>query len=142
MRSLGAAAWVVVVLLPAAARAAIVVVTSAGDAVNGNVSSPGALAGNPGGDGISLREAILAVNTAPGPHEIGFAGGLSGRTIALASPLPFLRRDGTRILGLRQPNGAPAVTLAGGAINTCCGDSLLTIAASGVIVEGLRFVED
>jgi len=69
--------------LPASATTLVVATTN--DTVNGDTSSPIALIANPGPDGISLREALLAANNAVGPHIITFAGQLAGQTIALTT---------------------------------------------------------
>ena len=53
------------------------------DVVNGNTASIAALIATPGGDGISLREAIQAANATGGADDISFAPGLSGQTILL-----------------------------------------------------------
>jgi len=105
---------VTVLFLTAAlpARAADLIVVSAADAVNGDVSSPGALIADPGPDGISLREAILAANNTPGPHTITFSVSLTGATVALTSPL-MVTRDGVTLTGLSIPSGQPAITLDG-----------------------------
>jgi hypothetical protein len=61
------------------------VVSTNDDVVNGDTSSPCALIANPGPDGISLREALLAANNATGSGvvTITFAGTLAGTTIAV-----------------------------------------------------------
>ncbi len=51
---------------------AVITVSNAHDEVNGNVSSIEELIANDGGDGISLREAILAANTTNQPDIIRF----------------------------------------------------------------------
>lgn len=94
--------------LPAAAS--VLVVTNTTEVVNGDVSSPGALQINPGADGISLREAILAANNAVGPHDIVFSPTLAGQAIALASSLS-LTRDDISITGLATPDGRPNLIL-------------------------------
>lgn len=65
-------------------------VSNASDVVDGDTSSPGALLADPGSDGISLREAVLAADNAPsGMHVyIDFVDGLSGQTIQLAPGRP------------------------------------------------------
>lgn len=85
-------------------------VTTTADVVNGNVSSPAALIADPGPDGISLREAILAANNAPGPHSITFSPDLAGQTIAPTSPLR-ITQNGIAMEGLTTPDGQPAITL-------------------------------
>lgn len=62
---------------------AAVTVSNALDVVNGNTSSLTALTNNDGGDGISLREAIVAANHSDGLDEIMFDATLSGLTITL-----------------------------------------------------------
>lgn len=46
------------------------VVTTTSDATNGDTSSVAALSANPGPDGVSLREAIVATNNDLGIHTI------------------------------------------------------------------------
>ncbi|MGO9602208.1 MAG: hypothetical protein ACLQAT_02180 [Candidatus Binataceae bacterium] len=106
-------------------------VTNNSDVVNGNVSSPTALVSNPGSDGISLREAVLAANNVQGPHIITFSPGLSGKTIALGNDLN-ITRDNVTVTGFPDGPGKPAVT-----INTAGGS--VTILASGVRVRELQF---
>jgi uncharacterized protein (TIGR03437 family) len=99
------------------ARGTALTVTNAGDVVNGNVSSPAALIANPGTDGISLREALLAVNQAPGSYTIGFAPSLKGSTIQIGQPgLPPLTGGGVIVNGDIDGDGKPDIQLdAGGA---------------------------
>jgi hypothetical protein len=92
--------------------AADLTVNTTADVVNGDVSSPQALTANPGPDGISLREAVLAVNNAVGPHTITFAATLAGQTINITSQL-YITRDGITITGLSTPDGQPNITLDG-----------------------------
>jgi len=51
------------------------------DVVNGNVGSIANLLSSNGGDGISLREAILAANNSSGPDQIVFDNSLANQTI-------------------------------------------------------------
>lgn len=63
--------WVGIILaclVASPSGAATLTVTSTADTINGDPSSPAALVTNPGPDGISLREAIAAANSTPGPH--------------------------------------------------------------------------
>lgn len=125
--------------LRALAPAATLTVGNTSDTINGNVSSPAALAAAPGPDGISLREAILAVNAAPGPHSVRFAAVLTGATITLGSPLPRIEKDGTSLLGLTDSTGRPTLTVDASGITGCCRLPALRIAASSVSVRWLRF---
>ena len=62
-----------------------VTVSNATDLVNASdTSSIAALLADDGGDGISLREAILATNAETGNDDIQFDNGLAGQTITLA----------------------------------------------------------
>lgn len=100
-----------------AAFAADIVVTSDADVVDGDASSPGALAAFPGPDGISLREAILAADAEPGPHRIELSPSLSARPIVLASDLPPITRNGISLLGPTGRAGQPLVAIAGSPIS-------------------------
>jgi len=63
---------------------AAVTVSNNSDVVNGNVLDDiAALIANPGADGISLREAILAANLEQGADTIDFAQSLNSSTILL-----------------------------------------------------------
>ena len=153
-----ALACVSLVVVPATARApaassTVAVVTNASDVVNGDVSSIAALNANPGRDGISLREALLAADHTRGSATvyIMFSRALNGRTIAPRSELPPIHRNNVVIEGV-APNGAPArVTIDGRAApsalcvsvrgaRTCVGtNELLLVQASDVTVRWLRF---
>src|SRR5581483_4486673 len=98
-------------VLPPSGLAAVLTVSTTSDTINGCVTSPDCLIGTPGGDGISLREAITAVNAAPGPHVINFAATLAGQTISLTSRLPAITRDVISILGPTTAGGAPTLTI-------------------------------
>jgi hypothetical protein len=95
---------------PAPAATGIVVTTSS-DTVNGDVRTVAALIGNPGPDGISLREALQATNNDPGSHAISFHRALIGTTITLGSPLPPLTGGGVAVAGDIAGDGKPDVTL-------------------------------
>jgi hypothetical protein len=95
------------------------VVSNNNDVVNGNTSSPCALVANPGPDGISLREAILAANNATGGGgiTINFASTLAGQTITLNSSNGLadglaldITRNQISVAGFTQ-SGQPAVTI-------------------------------
>jgi hypothetical protein len=117
------------------AYATTLVVSNNNDLINGSTSNPAALIANPGSDGISLAEAILAVHGAPGPHTVTFASALSGQTIALTRGL-ILRQDNVTILGLAGAGGSPAIAI--DANNA--GPIALEIEASNISVTYLRFV--
>src|ERR1700692_4606538 len=100
---------------PAVAQQAcpILVCSTNDDAVNGDTSSPCALIANPGPDGISLREALLAANNATGSGTITvtFASALAGQTIAPSSAngcCYILSRDSVAGIGFGRARGQPA----------------------------------
>lgn len=82
-----------------------VIVTTNLDEENGTTTSFAALRANPGGAGISLREAILAANNTSGPKTIVFSGSM---TITPTTPyLPALTSGQTTI------DGGGVVTISG-----------------------------
>jgi hypothetical protein len=126
------------ILAASCAWAATIVVSNRNDIVNGTTSSPRSLARSPGPDGISLREALLAANNAPGPHEITFAPRLAGRAIALAAPLPPITRSRITLTGLTTAAGRPDVTIDGrGAGST---GPTLHVRASSFTLQHVRFM--
>src|SRR5208283_5984855 len=101
--------------VPPAVSSDVVVVTTTADVVNGDVSSVAALNANPGGDGISLREALTAANATGGSATvyIMFSAALNGEAIEVLSELPPIHRDNLVLEGV-APDGPPArVTLDG-----------------------------
>jgi uncharacterized protein (TIGR03437 family) len=91
-------------------RGTVITVTNATGAVNGDTSSVAALMANPGPDGISLYEAILATNNNPGTWVIQFAPALKGSTIA---GFPYLLGGNVTINGDIDGDGNPDITLTG-----------------------------
>lgn len=63
----------------------VIKVTNSSDAQNGDVSTVEALFANPGPDGISLREAIVASNNTIDPETIEFTSELKGDSIRVGS---------------------------------------------------------
>ncbi len=96
---------------PAIGIVSTILVSTTSDVVNGDTSSVSSLLANPGADGISLREAILATNNSQGTESISFAPSLKGQTISLTSPLPPLRSGGVTISGDTDGTGEAEVTL-------------------------------
>jgi hypothetical protein len=110
-------------------------VTNLSEAINGDVTSPAALLANPGTDGISLIEALTAVEADTGTHEtINFDPSLSGSVIQLTQYLPSIDRDGLTLDGDIDDDGIPDITLKGSSLVT----SALQIHASDVVIEGLH----
>jgi Divergent InlB B-repeat domain len=129
------------VRVPPAVSSNVVVVTTTADDVNGDVSSVSALNANPGNDGISLREALLAADATRGSATvyIMFSARLNGKTIEVRSQLPAIHRNHLVIEGVAL-NGSPArVTLDGRLAPHATLGALLTVQASEVTVRWLRF---
>jgi hypothetical protein len=114
-------------------------VATADDEVNGNTSSPCALIANPGSDGISLREALLAANNATGSGTITitFVPSLAGATIALTAPFAPVTRSQITLTGLTH-NGQPNITL--DATNASNPGAILFIAASSFTMTGMNII--
>lgn len=81
--------------------------------VNGNTSSPSDLISDPGPDGISLPEAMMAANAVPGTDTILFDPSLQGTTIAIIGELPMLTRGQLTINGDIDGDGTPDITIDG-----------------------------
>ncbi|MEP3478069.1 MAG: DUF4347 domain-containing protein [Fuerstiella sp.] len=115
-----------------------ITVTNANDEINGSVGSVIDLLANPGGDGISLREAITAANNTANSGRrdvIEFnIPGASEQTISLTSELPAITErlyiDGQSQQGY---GSTPLVALDGSLV---VGNGL-TIEADGVAIRGL-----
>lgn len=101
------------------------VVANALDEVNGDTSSVENLQSNPGADGISLREAMVATNNDPGTYSIEFAADLAGTTIGIrfdsssGGPL-MLTGGGVTIDGDINGDGGPDVTVANAVPTETC----------------------
>ena len=112
-------------------------VTTDDDEVNGDTSSPCALIAHNGGDGISLREALLAANNAAGSGTITitFAPALAGATIALTERFAPITRNQITLTGPTS-NGQPNITL--DATNAANSGAILFIAASDFTMSGMN----
>ena len=119
------------------------VVSTTDDEVNGDTLSPCALIANPGPDGISLREALVAANNATGfgTITITFAPSLAGATIALTKQFPPITRNQITVSGLTN-NGQPDITIDASTLSDTSpypGIPILFIAASYFTMSGLNF---
>ena len=96
-------------------RGTVITVTNATVAINGDTSSVHALVANPGPDGISLQEAVMATNNDPGTWVIQFAPALKGSTISVDSApggiLAGLSGGNVTINGDIDGDGQPDITL-------------------------------
>ena len=114
-----------------------VVVSNTNNVVNGCTTSPSCLIGNPGPDGISLREAITAVNNVSGPYTITFASSLAGKTITLQQRYPPIVQNNVTITGLTKKSGQPNLTI--DASHASGAGSTFFIAGSQFSISDLRF---
>lgn len=114
----------------------VITVTNATVAVNGDTSSVAALVANPGPDGISLPEAVMATNNDPGTWNIQFAPALKGSTIVVdsgsAKGLPFLTGGNVTINGDIDGDGKPDITL-----TSLSGATTLFVLSGGNTIYGL-----
>jgi hypothetical protein len=130
-------------LLPVSpAAATTLVVSTTDDLVNGDTSCPTALIANPGPDGISLREAILAVDNGPscgdlGPDTITFDPSLAGQTITPATLDYYVTQANVSIVGLTDANGQPTVTIDASQLPTSQ-SMLLLVYATGFAMTSLQ----
>lgn len=113
-----------------------ITVTNASDDINGDISNTTTLLANPGSDGISLSEALIAVENTGVYAIIEFTPSLSGSVINLTQTLPAIMRDGLTINGDIDDDGVPDITLEGGGENI---QALQIQGASHVVIEGLHF---
>ena len=120
----------------------VLVVTNLSDTVNGDTSSIEDLISTQGGDGISLREAILAANNSTngsGPDMIRFdVSGPGPHTIAIASPLPSITET-IVIDGSLEPDfaGTPIIVLDGSAAGAADKGLYLAAGSDGSTIRGL-----
>jgi len=91
-----------------------ITVTNASDDINGDISKTTTLLANPGSDGISLSEALLAVENTGIYAIIEFTPSLSGSVINLTQTLPAIVRNGLTLNGDIDGDGVPDITLEGG----------------------------
>ncbi|MFK7885229.1 MAG: LamG-like jellyroll fold domain-containing protein, partial [Gammaproteobacteria bacterium] len=119
-----------------------VVVTNLTDTVNGDTTSMANLSASDGGDGISLREAILALNeptNGTGPHRIEFnISGAGPHTINLASALPAIS-NAVIIDGTTEPDfaGTPMIVLDASTVGGGADMLVLASGSGGSTIRGL-----
>lgn len=120
-------------------RGTVITVTNATVAINGDTSSVKALIANPGPDGISLPEAIVATNNDPGTWVIQFAAALKGSNIDVdpAGSIGFLGLSGltggnVTINGDIDGDGQPDITL-----TSMSGNLIVYVMSGGNTINGL-----
>jgi len=125
-------------LLVSSVQATTLIVVNNTDLVNGNTSSPEALINDPGPDGISLYEAMMAANACPGPHTILFDSSLRGSTIKSTKGFPILYRDQITINADINNDGAPDITINGA---ESISDTCFWVCASDISISGFTIVD-
>lgn len=119
-------------------RGTVITVTNATVVVNGDTSSVKALVANPGPDGISIQEAIIATNNDPGTWVIQFAPALKGSTIDTGnSGLTGLTGGNVTINGDVDGDGQPDITLTSLAGMNAAFNPAFTVQSGGITLYGL-----
>lgn len=111
----------------------LLIVTNTTEEMNGNTSSPKALNANPGPDGISLPEAIVAADASNYTDLIMFDPLLSGSVIAISSGLPSISQGNMMIDGNIADDTNPDITLDG---NGSAIHGFSINGASNVVIKG------
>lgn len=111
------------------------IVTNSGEELNGDLSSPTALIANPGSDGISLAEAIIAAEATSDYDVIQFDPSLSGSVINVVRGVPFITQGNLTIDGDIDDDTVPDIILDGR--NSAYSDGIPIIGASNVTIRGL-----
>ncbi len=112
-----------------------ITVTNVSETINGDVSSPAALKANPGPDGISLPEAMMAAEATSDYDTILFDPSLIGSTIVITGGLPMIFNGNLTIDGNIDADASPDITLDGS--SAACFNGLDIIGASHVVIKGL-----
>ena len=121
---------------------AVITVDTTADVVNGDTSSVANLIASDGGDGISLREAIIATNNTAGTDTIFFNIPdplVSGaHTISVLSALPDIT-DTVIIDGTSEPDyaGSPMIELDGTSAGAGVDGLRLVVGSDGSTIQGL-----
>jgi hypothetical protein len=109
-------------------------VSNAGEELNGDLSSPAALIANPGPDGISMREAIIAAEASAEFDVIRFAPALSGAQVSTLAGVPAFERGNLLIDGDINADGRPDITLDG--TGSARDTGFLVYGGSNVLIRG------
>lgn len=111
------------------------VVENTSDVINGDYTNPTTLIANPGTDGISLPEAIAAVDNANDFYAITFDPALSGSTIYLTHDMPHINRGNLSINGDINEDGTPDITIDGSDADFNCFN---IVGGSNVVIRGIN----
>lgn len=113
----------------------IITVSNSSEDINGDISDPAALIADPGPDGISLPEAMLAADASSAYDIINFAPSLNGSVINIYGSLPVISHGNMMIDGDIDNDGIADITIDG---STTTGfNGLQLYGASHVIIKGL-----
>jgi hypothetical protein len=115
-------------------RGEIITVNTSDDVINGNTANVSDLLKDPGPEGLSLPEAILAADNSSGAYTIDFAANLSGAEIDIGSPLNLTAGNLT-INGSIGRTTVPAIT-----INDTAYPSAIEVQSSDNTVYGLKII--
>lgn len=113
-----------------------ITITNNSEAINGDVTSPAALKKNPGNDGVSLPEAILAAESCNEYVAIKFDPSLIDSTIAVTGSLPPILNGNLSIDGNIDMDSNPDITIDGTNAEGFNGFDI--IGASNVVIKGLK----
>jgi hypothetical protein len=127
---------IVTVTAPDPVWGKVITVSTASEEVNGDVSSPSDLISDPGPDGISLPEAIAAVETTTEHYTIVFDHSLSGSVIEITGGLPLIHQGNLTMDGDIDNDRIPDITIDGSQADD--GNGIRINGASDVVIRGLK----
>lgn len=114
----------------------IIIVTNANEEINGNTSNPAALIADPGPDGISLREAMLAAEGSSEFDIIRFTPSLKGSVIDNLYGLPTIGQGNIMIDGNIDGDSTPDIIIDG--INSARDTGFVIYGGSHVRIKGFE----
>lgn len=114
----------------------LILVTNTSEVMNGDFSSVDNLLANPGDDGISLIEAVLASQATEGYETIRFSSALEGSTIQLQIGIPILEIGDLTIDGNIDDDVTPDIIIDGSISATDTAFKIL--GGSHVVIKGFQ----
>lgn len=112
----------------------LLIVSNAGEEMNGDTSNPAALIANPGPDGISLAEAIVAAEATGEYETIRFHPSLKGAVMDIRVGIPMITRGNLTIDGDVDNDTVPDITIDG--TNSARDTGFVLYGASHVAIKG------
>ena len=113
----------------------IITVSNSIEDINGDISDPAALNADPGPDGISLPEAMLAADASSAYDIINFSPALNGSVINIYGSLPVISHGNLMIDGDIDNDGIADITIDGS--STAGFNGLQLYGASHVTIKSL-----